>query len=57
MADPGGGMRDVHPLGVQILSISCSFWENFAKSYIGTPLEGWCPHLGEILDPLLPSHI
>ena len=25
------------PLGVQILSISCSFWENLAKSYVGTP--------------------
>ena len=23
------------PLGVQILSISCSFWENLAKSYVG----------------------
>ena len=25
------------PLGVQILSISCSFWENLAKSYVGAP--------------------
>ena len=23
--------------GVQILSISCSFWENLAKSYVGAP--------------------
>ena len=25
------------PLGVQILSISCSFWEILAKSYVGAP--------------------
>ena len=25
------------PLGVQILSISCSFWGNLAKSYVGAP--------------------
>ena len=25
------------PLGAQILSISCSFWENLAKSYVGAP--------------------
>ena len=25
------------PLGVQILSISCSFWENLANLYVGTP--------------------
>ena len=41
------------PVGVQILSISCSFWENLAKSYVGAPPEGWRPHLGEILDPPL----
>ena len=29
------GMRA--PLGVQILSISCSFWENLAKSYVVAP--------------------
>ena len=28
------------PLGVQILSISCSFWENLAKSYVGAPPRG-----------------
>ena len=44
------------PLGVQILSISCSFWENLAKSYVGAPpLESWRPLLGEILDPPLPT--
>ena len=49
-----GGTRDAPPSRVQILSISCSFWENFAKSYVGAPLPGsWRPHLGEILDPLL----
>ena len=49
-----GGTRDVPP-GVQILSISCSFWQNLAKSYAGAPPppEGWRLHLGEILDPHL----
>ena len=41
------------PPGAQILSISCSFWENLAKSCVGAPLEGWRPLLGEILDPPL----
>ena len=41
------------PLGVQILSISCSFWEILAKSYVGTPPGSWRPHLREILDPPL----
>ena len=36
--------------GAQILSISCSFWENMAKSYVGAPLGSWGPLLGEILD-------
>ena len=39
-----------HPSGIQILSISCSVWENC----MFTPApEGWCPHLGEILYPPL----
>ena len=34
----GGGRRGrVAPLGVQILLISCSFWEILAKSYVGAP--------------------
>ena len=41
------------PPGVQILSISCSFWENLAKSYVGAPPGSWRPLLGEILDPPL----
>ena len=41
------------PLGVQILSISCSFWEILAKSYVGAPPGSWRPLLGEILDPPL----
>ena len=45
------GMRP--PLGIQILSISCSFWENLAKSYVGARLGSWRPLLGEILDPPL----
>ena len=44
---------------VQILSISCSFSENLAKSYVSTlfPMEGWFPYLGEILDPPLVSPV
>ena len=37
------------PPGVQILSISCSFWEILAKSYVGAPpLGSWRPLLEEI---------
>ena len=44
------------PPGVQILSISCSFWEILAKSYVGAPPPGsWRPLLGEILDQPLNS--
>ena len=56
-------MADLHstildapsPPGDQILSISCSFKEILAKSYVGAPLppESWRPLLGEILDPPL----
>ena len=39
-----GGAGDTHPpLLVQILSISCSFWENLAKSYVGAPPEELAP--------------
>ena len=33
----GGHEGRTSPLGAQILSISCSFWENLAKSYVGAP--------------------
>ena len=47
------GSRGMHPPPVvQILSISCSFWPNLAKSYVGTP-GSWRPLLGEILGPQL----
>ena len=36
------------PPGVQILSISCSFWRNLAKSCVAPPPPG------EIVDPPLP---
>ena len=52
MADLDSKILDI-PQEVQILSISCSFWENLAKSYVGAPLESWRPHLGKILDPPL----
>ena len=53
VADLRGGARDARtPPGAQILSISCSFWGNMAKSYVGAPPPGsWRPLLGEILDP------
>ena len=35
VADLRGARRP--PMGVQILSISCSFWEILAKSYVGAP--------------------
>ena len=43
MASSGGskgGTRDADPPGAQILSISCSFWENMAKSYVCTSPRG-----------------
>ena len=52
MADLHSKILDAPP-PVQILSISCSFRENLAKSYVGVPPESWCPLLGEILDPPL----
>ena len=48
--------------GVQILSISCSFWEKFSKIVCWRPpppRRRVGPHLGEILDPplnQLPEH-
>ena len=42
------------PPRAQILSISCSFLKNMAKSYVGAPPAGsWRPLLGEFLDPPL----
>ena len=38
VADPHSKILDMCPLWVQILLISCSFWENLAKSYAGAPL-------------------
>ena len=47
-----GGVRDARPpLGVQILSISCSFRENLACSR--PPWRVHAPPLGKILDPPL----
>ena len=38
VADLRGGAGDARPpLGVQILSISCSFWENLTNLYVGAP--------------------
>ena len=36
VADQHSKILDASP-GVQILSISCSFWENLAKLYVGAP--------------------
>ena len=35
------------PPGVQILSISCSFWENSTNSYVGAPLGVGAPSSGK----------
>ena len=43
IGESGGGAPPSRPSGVQILSISCSFWENFAKSYLGAPPGGLAP--------------
>ena len=52
----GWGKRDAHALGgVHLLSISCSFWKNLAKLYVGAPLENRRSNLGEILHP--PLHV
>ena len=34
------------PPGVQILSISCSFWEHLANSYVGAPWGVGAPNRG-----------
>ena len=48
VADLGGGRRGrAPPLGTQILSISCSFRENLAKSYVGAPPGELAPPLGK----------
>ena len=41
LADLRGGARGMRAPGVQILSISCSFWGNLAKSYVGAPPPPW----------------
>ena len=49
----GGRARRAPLLRPKIFSISCSFSQNLAKSYVGAPLEGWRPLLRGILDPPL----
>ena len=51
LADLGGREGRMPPLGVQILSISCSFRGKFGV--FTPPLEGSRPPLGKILDPPL----
>ena len=46
-------LRGAPPLQTKIFSISCSFSENLAKSYVRAPLESWRPLLWGILDPPL----
>ena len=42
------GVQGMHaPVGAQILSISCSFWENLAKSYVGAPWGVGTPSSGK----------
>ena len=47
VADLHSKILDAHPPGVQILSISCSFWENLTKSYVGTPQGVGTPSSGK----------
>ena len=42
-----GGARDARPLEVRILSISCSFWENLAKLYVGASRRVGAPTSGK----------
>ena len=53
LADLHSKILDARPQDFEILSISCSFWENLAKLCVHTPPLGSRPHLGEILDPPL----
>ena len=46
----GGGATPLRP---KIFSISRSFSQNLAKSYVGAPLEGWRPLRWGIMDPPL----
>ena len=43
LADIHSKILDAPSPGVQILSISCSFWEHLAKSYVGVPPGGLAP--------------
>ena len=47
VADLRGAQGTRAPLGVQILSISCSFWENLAKLYFGAPRGVGAPFSGK----------
>ena len=48
---PSKAVADLRGRGVQILSISCSFWENLAKLYVGPlPPASWRSLLGEFMD-------
>ena len=51
----GGGVRGTSPLELQILSISCCFWDILAKSCVVALPEVWRSQRREILDLLLNS--
>ena len=57
VADLRGHEGRAPRLGVQILSISCSFWEILAKLYVAPTPWSWRPLLGEILDPPMTTNI
>ena len=54
VADPRGGATERAPTRPKIFSISCSFWENLTKLYVGAPPEGRRPSYGESW--IHPSH-
>ena len=52
------GMRSPTPLpGSKFFQFHTVFWGKFGKIYVGDPLGGLVPHLGEILDPPLLLHV
>ena len=54
MADLHSNILDRHPPPPGSYSLNFTqFLGNFDKTNVGAPLEGWRPHLGEILNPSL----
>ena len=50
------GTRDASPGGSEFFQFHAVIGKLWQKSYLYDPLEGWRPHLGEILDPPLMTY-